>query len=159
MKRVHRGVAAIELALVLPLLLAILLATTEFGRAIYTYNTLAKATRDASRYLSTQASANATAQGIAKNLAVYGNPAGTGSPLVPGLVRSMVAVCDPVSCPSTNFNQGSFPVIDTVTVTVTGYQFSPVIDLLVFTRFYTGSSSSISSITFGNISATMRKQS
>ena len=62
MKYKQRGVAAVELALILPLLLAICFAVTEFGRAIYTYNTLAKSTRDASRYLSTQASGNATAQ-------------------------------------------------------------------------------------------------
>ncbi|MBW8828547.1 MAG: pilus assembly protein [Burkholderiales bacterium] len=161
MKYKQRGVAAVELALILPLLLAICFATTEFGRAIYTYNTLAKSTRDASRYLSTQASGNATAQGKARNLVVYGNPAGTGSSLMPGLTTAMVDICDPADLPrcASNYSQGSLPVIDTVTVTIKGYQFNPVIDLLIFTRMYTGGSGATTSITFGDISVTMRKQS
>ena len=163
MKRRQRGVALVELALTLPLLLAICFGITEFGRAIYTYNTLAKSARDAARFLSMQASGNATAWTTARNLVAYGNPAGTGSPLVPGLTSAnmvaKVAICDPSNCPLTNFNQGSNPAIDTVTVRITAYQFSPIIDVLAFTRFYTGGTGSITSITLGDISVTMRKQS
>lgn len=155
----QRGVAAVELAIVLPLLLAITFGITEFGRAIYTYNTLAKSTRDAVRYLSTQASGSTTARTTARNLVTYGNPKGTGTPLVPGLTTSMVQFCDPSDCASTHLNQGSLPTMDLVTVRITGYAFTPVLDLLTFTRFYTGGTSSITSITFGDISATMRKQS
>lgn len=159
----QRGVAVVELALILPLLLAICFAATEFGRAIFTYNTLAKSARDSARYLSMQASGNAAAWTTARNLVAFGNPAGTGSPLLPGLtaanMASKVAICDPSNCPATNFNQGSNPAIDTVTVRITGYQFSPLIDVLAFTRFYTGGTNSITAITFGDISVTMRKQS
>ena len=160
MKNRQTGVAMIELAIVLPLLLAICFAITEFGRAIYTYNTIAKSARDAARYLSTQASGSGYS--TARNLVVYGNPAGTGTPLVPGLnssnMGSKIAICDASTC-AANLNQGSNPTINTVTVTITGYQFTPVLDLLGFTRFYAGGTSSMTSIDFGNISVTMRQQS
>lgn len=152
----QRGVAMIELAIILPLLLAICFAITEFGRAIYTYNTLAKSARDAARYLSTQAAESGYS--TARDLVVYGKPAGS-DPLVPGLLPSMVTICDASNCPATNLNQGSNPAINTVTVTITGYPFNPVIDLLAFTRFYTGGTSSITAITFGDISVTMRQKS
>lgn len=160
MKKKQRGVAMVELALVLPLLLAICFGITEFGRAIFTYNTLAKSTRDAARYLTTQAAGNTSGWATAKNLVIYGNPAGTGSPLVPGLTATNVAICDAsISTCTGNLNQGSNPTINTVTVTITGYQFTPAIDLLAFTRIYSGGTDSITSITFDNISVTMRQQS
>lgn len=48
----QQGLAIVEFAIVLPLLLILLLATAEFGRALYQYNTLTKAVRDGARYLS-----------------------------------------------------------------------------------------------------------
>src|SRR4051812_43036755 len=160
MSKSQRGVALLEFAITLPLLLAICFGITEFGRAIYTYNTLAKSARDAARYLTTQAPGNAAAWASAKNLAVYGNPSGTGFPLVAGLTAAKIIICD-ASLPACtgNINQGSNPTINTVTVTVQNYTFSPVIDVLGFTRFYSGGASSITSITFGAISVTMRQRS
>ncbi|CAG2140169.1 hypothetical protein LMG31506_02209 [Cupriavidus yeoncheonensis] len=71
----------------------------------------------------------------------------------------MVAICDASvnSCKASNKNQGSNPLINTVTVTVSGYGFTPVLDLLAFTRFYAGGTSTLTSITFGKISTTMRQ--
>ena len=54
MKIRQRGVALVELALIIPFLLLLTFITTEFGRAMYEYNAVAKATRDAVRYLSFQ---------------------------------------------------------------------------------------------------------
>ena len=146
------GVAA--LVFVLSLLLAITFGITEFGRAIYTYNTLAKATRDATRYLSTQAAGNTTSYATATNLAVYGTPTvgSTQAPLAPGLTSSMVSICDAsnTSCTS-NIAQGTNPAINTVTVTISGYTFNPVIDMMAFLRFYAGGKGSITSFPFGNI--------
>jgi Flp pilus assembly protein TadG len=162
-RKSQRGVAMMELALTLPLLLAVCFAVTEFGRAIYTYNTLAKSARDAARYLTTQTNGNAAAWTIARNLVAYGNPAGSGAALVPGLtssnMASLVNICDPSDQPRcvANINQGVDPTINTVTVRITGFQFSPVIDLLAFTRFYSGGSAAITAIPFGDISVTMRK--
>jgi hypothetical protein len=56
-----------------------------------------------------------------------------------------------------NINQGVDPAINTVTVTITGFQFNPILDVLAFTRFYSGGSAAITAIPFGNISVTMRK--
>lgn len=159
-KKRQRGVAAVELGFTMCLLLAIAFAITEFGRAIYTYNTLTKAARDAARYLSTQAAGSSSAATTATNLAVYGVPVVSGSPapLVPGLTTSMVSICDAsnVACTS-NIFQGTDPAINTVTVTISGYTFSPVLDMLAFTRFYTKGTSSITSLSFGSISVTMRQ--
>lgn len=168
MKNRQRGVEGIELALVLPLLLAICFAITEFGRGIYTYNTLAKSARTAARYLSTQAQGNqivgtTTTWATARHLAVCGypdyctDPTGDHPPLAPALTADMVVICDASNCPA-NLNQGSYPAINTVTVNITGYTFTPVLDLLGFTRFYTGGTGSITSISFGGISVTMRQQ-
>ena len=161
MKNRQRGVATLELALLLPLLLGICFAITELGRAIYTYDTLAKSVRGAARYLTTQSAGNGYA--TARNVVAYGNPAGSGSPLVMGLdstnMGSMVVICDAITCPATNKNQGTHPTINTVTVSITGYIFTPIVDVLGFTRFYTGGTNSITSIKFDDISVTMRQQS
>ncbi|MCO5398544.1 TadE/TadG family type IV pilus assembly protein [Ralstonia soli] len=160
MKTRQRGVALVELAIVISILLAITFAITEFGRAIYTYNTLTKAARDAARYLSTQAAGSTAAYATATNLAVYGKPtvSGTPTPLAPGLAANMVSICDAsnTSCTS-NIAQGTNPAINTVTVAISGYPFVPALDLLAFTRFYSGGTGSITAITFGSISVTMRQ--
>lgn len=162
MKKRQRGVAIMEFAIVLPLMLAICFAITEFGRAIYTYNTLTKSARSAVRYLSFQNAGDASAWTAARNITVFGNPAGTGSPLVPGLnasnMASKVTFCDASLC-AANLSQGTNPTINTVTVTITGYQFHPILDLLGFTRFYTGDAAAITAIPFGDIRATMRQAS
>ena len=48
----QRGVAAVEFAIILPVLLFLMVATEEVGRAFYQYNTLTKSVRDGARYLS-----------------------------------------------------------------------------------------------------------
>jgi Flp pilus assembly protein TadG len=48
----QHGVAAVELALLITLLLLIVAGVVEFGRSIWYYDALSKATRDSARYLS-----------------------------------------------------------------------------------------------------------
>lgn len=48
----QRGVAAVEFAIVLPLLLMVAFGIVEFGRAMYEYDSLVKNARAAARYLS-----------------------------------------------------------------------------------------------------------
>jgi Flp pilus assembly protein TadG len=138
MKR-ERGAAIVEFAMMMPLMLILIFVTTEFGRAYYHYNTLAKGVREAARYLSVRARNVDVAQ--AKNIIVYGNPAGTGSPVVPRL--SVSNVPNPVYT-----STGTIPVITTVTVTVTGYTFVPMVSSVF--------GFPLNTITFSPISATMR---
>ena len=86
----ERGSQLVELALVMPLLLMLLGATAEFGRFFYTYTTLLKGTRAASRYLVSQPIG--TADAAAANLLVYGNTAGTGTPVASGLTTANVKI-------------------------------------------------------------------
>lgn len=52
----QRGIAMVEFTIVAPLLLLLMFGIAEFGRALYQYNALNKAVRDAARYLATYAS-------------------------------------------------------------------------------------------------------
>jgi Flp pilus assembly protein TadG len=87
--RRQRGLAAVEFAIVAPVLLLLMLAVAEFGRALYQYNTLSKAVRDSARYYSTHAFVGTTtvedpaAKTYATNLVTYGNGSGAGEPLLP----------------------------------------------------------------------------
>src|SRR5678815_3014390 len=92
-RRDERGVQLVELAVVLPLLLMLFAATAEFGRYFYEYTTAAKASRVAARYLVSKSVASATNyEGQAKNLVVYGNIGGSGSPVLPGMTAANVQV-------------------------------------------------------------------
>jgi hypothetical protein len=138
-KAVQRGAAIIEFALILPLLLLLTFTVTEFGRALYQYNTITKSVRDAARYLSVQTPNTHLTE--ARNLIVFGNTAGTGTPLALGLTTSLVP--DP-----TWQAVGTGPVINVVTVKVSGYAFQSLWPSVFGIRF--------GSITFSDISATMR---
>lgn len=140
------GVAAVEFAILLPLLLLVVFGITEFGRALYSYNSILKGTRDAARYVMAQ-QPGGSADAVAKCLAVYGNTACSGSPLAPGLTTAMVDVCDWQRCPGTHQAQGSAPVVNLVTVTVSGYTFQS------FVPFVTAG---FNSFTFAPISTTMK---
>ncbi len=147
MKTRQSGVAIVEFALTLPLLLLLTMITTEFGRAIYQYNTIVKSVRGAVRYLSSQTPSSAltadpTAITAATNLVVYGNTAGTGTSLVPGLTVGNVTT-------PTWQTTGSVPLINTVTITVTGYTFQPLVHGSIFGIVF-------GDMTFGDITATMR---
>ncbi len=110
--RKQKGVAAVELAFILPLMLVLCFGITELGRALYPYNGLVKATRGAARYLSQQSLASPpsgeTADSIrlkARSLALCGADSCSGQPpLVANLTMSMISVCDPVACPATHSN-------------------------------------------------------
>lgn len=109
----QRGIAAVEFAITLPLLLFTMLATAEIGRMLSQYDTLTKAVRDGARYCASVANtgsqntvsiSNCTAAGggtgggapanATQNLVVTGNMGGSGSPLLPGLAVGNVIVSD-----------------------------------------------------------------
>lgn len=139
MKNEQQGVALVEFALVLPVLLILAALTIDLGRAVFRYNTTVKTVRDAARYLSVQAPNSHQTE--TRNLIVYGNTAGTGAPLDPMLTATMVK--DPVWK-----TEGTAPVINTVTVRIQGYQFQPISSSWFGTAF--------STLTYSDITATMR---
>ena len=146
MKAKQSGVALIELALIIPLLLLLTFITTEFGRAMYEYNAVTKSTRDAVRYLSFQTPGTHIAE--AQNLVVYGNLAGTGTPLVRGLSLANV----PAASCCTWQTAGTNPVINTVTVRISGYTFHSLF-ISVFGVVFGDANGDI---VFSDITATMR---
>ena len=142
----QKGVAAVELALLLIPLLTLVFGISEFGRAIYQYNTIAKSTRDAVRILSQSTPGDAAAWAAARCLVVFGNRNCYGSPLALGLDVSQVTVRDASSDAATHSRQvitGGTGVANLVSVEVSGYQFSSLVTFVV------------PDLTFNTIGATM----
>ena len=146
MKTRQKGTALVELALILPLLLLLTFVTTEFGRAMFEYNVITKSTRDAVRYLSFQTPGTKISE--ARNLIVYGNLGGTGTPLVRGLTLANVPAA---SCCTWQLS-GTIPVINTVTVRVTSYTYHALFPSVFGIAF----GNTAGNITFSTITATMR---
>lgn len=115
--RCESGTQMIEFALVFPMLLVLFAGTTELGRLFYQYTTLAKGTRTAARYLSTQLNVG-TSTTAAKNLVLCGNAAGcggTGQPpvMLPNLNANNIVVTPPATGVGVKY----------VTVEITNYNY------------------------------------
>jgi Flp pilus assembly protein TadG len=85
--RCTAGTALIETVIVLPLLLIVMIGVVDFAWSLSMQATASKSMRDAARYLAMLpgvAACSGWASTNAKNLAVYGNVAGTGTAVVPG---------------------------------------------------------------------------
>lgn len=101
-ERSQRGIAMVEFAIALPLLLFLMLATAEFGRMLSQYDTLTKAVRDGVRYAASTAVVGSTGvvyitpaiQTAVANLVATGDVDGSGTPLLPGLTAADVTVTD-----------------------------------------------------------------
>src|SRR5687767_11428209 len=127
LRKDERGVQLVELAIVLPIFVMLFGATAEFGRYFYEYSTLAKASRAGARFLTTSA-VNSTEDAKAKNIVVYGNSAGTGSPILPGMTTANVVIT----------RQGGVPVLpQTVTVRIDTFKHQPIFDLGKITKIDT----------------------
>jgi len=120
--RHEKGAAMAELAILVPFLILLVAAISEFGRFFQTYTTLAKSTRAAARYLSNHPFA--TSQDEATNLAVCGQLSCAGvNPLAENLSSSNICI----------ESTGS-PKIETVTVSIggscaTAYNFKPLFNI------------------------------
>ena len=121
-KRDDRGLQLVELAIAVPILVLLFATAAEFGRYFQEYTTLAKGSRAAARYLAT-ACVNGGDDSAAKNLVVYGNVAGTGSPIVNGLATTNVTIVRAVGGVAT----GGFP--ETVTVKIENFNHTPLFNL------------------------------
>src|SRR5262249_26608847 len=113
----RRGNAMLELALATSVLVPVFAGTFQFGYTFYVYDNLTSAIRGGARYASMRtydsgSSTPSTGFSTAvKNMVVYGNVEGTGSPVVLGLTTSNVQVIP-------NMN-GSVPA--SMTVRITGF--------------------------------------
>jgi len=116
--RHQRGLVVVELAIVLPLLVLIMFATAELGRALYQYTTLTKAVESGARYY---ASDPGISEDTIKNLVVFASPTETDKPVLPDFGKGAVFVEDPENGHITvsadyNFDPiiGKLPIINKV---------------------------------------------
>ena len=89
-ERKQKGQTLVEFALVALIFFVILFGLIEFARALWTWNTIAQATRAGARFAVVEAPTGADTE--VKNYVVYLNSAGTGTPVLPGLTVSNVTV-------------------------------------------------------------------
>lgn len=101
---IHRnaidGIAMLEMAIVLPIVLMLMLPIGEIGRAYYQYSRLSHRVHAAARHVAENALAGTSGVPTitdqlrleAQRLVVYGTPSGLGTPVVPGLATSAVDV-------------------------------------------------------------------
>ena len=129
-RRGQRGAALVEFAIAATVLLTLIFAVLELGRLLWVHNALTDAARRGARYAVNQPKSETSLTEI-KNVAVYGNPAGTGSPLVNELTRDHVIVTH------TSWGVGA----GTVTVEIDKYDFNFVVPIIGTTirmpRYYT----------------------
>ncbi len=133
--RRQRGIATVELAVSLPLLLLALTTMVEVGRVFYTYTTLTKAVETGSRYLAGitligTGRVQVTAQDIqdARNLIVFGNLTGNGDPVIIGLSPTAITV----QCTYGTTNSYCTPDNGIAPITVAAvYWYSPVLGTLL----------------------------
>jgi Flp pilus assembly protein TadG len=100
--RRQRGAAIVETVVITPLLLFLIMLAAEVTNAFVDHNTLTKSARNGARYLASNGALGTTglvvltAQVIndTQNLVAFGNTAGTGTPVLPGLVAGDVQVID-----------------------------------------------------------------
>jgi hypothetical protein len=121
------GAVLIELAIVIPLLLLLVIGIIELSFTFYHLNILNKSVEDGARYFSTplmarngnvgslidtRTSENKTHIDAAKNLIIYGNIDGTGSPLMPD-AANYASIS--ISCAEETFSSNVNKICDTTT--------------------------------------------
>lgn len=134
----QKGVAAVEFALLLVLLVPIAFGGTEFGRMFTQYNSLLKATRQAARAMSLNP--GNVNEATARCLAVFGRPVCTGleAPLMSGLAPGNVVF----TYDTVNNGVATFPV---VRVEIRDFEFASLVPWVVPT------------LTFAPVGTTMRQ--
>lgn len=113
----ERGSTLVEFAIGVTVFATAMFGVIEFGRALWAHNALTDAARRGARYavLHTSGDINQV-----KNVVVFGNPAGTGNPMLQNLSTANVDV----SYSGFGLNDG------TVTVSITDYEFQFVIPIV-----------------------------
>jgi Flp pilus assembly protein TadG len=121
-----QGIALAETAIVLPILLILMVSIAEFGRFFHTYNTLSKAVRAGSRYLSASSPASEYMDET-KNMVVCGKTTSctAAEAVVKGLSTSNVLITPIDGTPTTPSK---------INVAITGYTYSPLFNLAAVTH-------------------------
>ena len=113
----ERGSTLVEFAIGVTIFLTAMFAVLEFGRALWVHNALTDAARRGARYAALHTAADS---GNVKNVVVYGNEAGSGTPMLNDLSTANV-----------NVEYSGFGLNDgTVSVSITDYQFQFVIPIV-----------------------------
>ena len=119
--RRERGSQFVDLAIALPVLLVLLGGAVEFARYFYTYSALTNAARAGARHASKWERSASWTVPETSNMVVYGDFSDTSKgPILPGLTTSNVVV--QANGPSAN-------KIDSVTVKIVNYKYTPLFDL------------------------------
>jgi Flp pilus assembly protein TadG len=121
----ERGIAVVELALLLPIFLLLVMGSVDFGRAFWTKNTLANVAREATRYASVRSLRSQDPATLAK---IKGVIIGQAGPLDPSKL-TVTAVWSPTN------NPGAVVRVDVT------YPFEPVLPLLFIESIGMASSS------------------
>ena len=155
----QRGVAILELAIILPILLLLALGAVEFALALSQYKTVVNQVRVASRYLSGNAPGmgHAEAACLVRNGQLGIGPACTGSALLPALANVTITIQDASNSPATHRAQytatgNGDTAVNLVTVTVQNYRYVPSVG-----GFLSGMLGDNPAVTFRPISSTMRQ--
>lgn len=112
----ERGSTLVEFAIAMTIFVTAMFAVLEFGRALWVHNALTDAARRGARYATLHAQTDAAS---VKNVVVYGNPEGSGQPMLNNLNTGIV-----------NVDYDNFGLNDgTVSVSIDEYQFQFVIPI------------------------------
>jgi Flp pilus assembly protein TadG len=106
--RRQRGLAWVEFVITAPILMVLTFGSFEFSHYLLEYSRLNDAVNNGASWLATQAlqgsdgvlatgSAWTTLVGQTQNMVVYGNAAGTGTPVLPSLTKAEVTVSEATS--------------------------------------------------------------
>lgn len=122
--RDDRGAAAVEFALVLPILVVLVFGVVDFGRALFAYNYLTSAVREGGRFAAVQESASSEAAVRTRMNDVYLSQLRTlALPAVPP--AKITSVPDNLVKPRY------------ITVTITGYELQPITPIPALLGFST----------------------
>lgn len=116
-KNNERGSTLVEFAIGVTVFVTAMFAVLEFGRALWVHNALADAARRGARYAVLHSPAD---EAQVKNVVVFGDPAGSGQPMLNNLSTANVSV----TYNGFGLNDG------TVSVSITNYKFQFVIPII-----------------------------
>jgi len=109
--------AMVEFAIVLPIILLVVFAAIDFGRALYTVNNLTAAVREGARLASVQISPDPTT-------------AGSKSAVSTAVKNYVLAFGGNAGAPTVNETfTGALPNLQSITVQITSYPFTPLTPL------------------------------